>query len=303
MIALPLISPVSALLLDRLLGEPRRLHPLVGFGSVADWLETHLNQRTIRHGLLAWCLAVLPVTLLVAWLDHLLGSWWLSILCGWLAVGWQSLRQHAQRVAQALTAGDLPQAREKVGWLVSRDTSQLDSTGISRACIESVLENGSDAVFAPLFWLLVGGAPVVVLYRLSNTLDAMWGYRSERFERFGKVAARVDDVLNWIPARLTALTYALLGKFSTAVHAWWRQGGQWYSPNAGVVMAAGAGALQLHLGGDARYGGYLKLRPALGAGAAPTASDIFRAIRLLDRGVYGWTSLLLIAGGLSLATA
>lgn len=288
---------VPALLLDRLLGEPPRFHPLVGFGKLVDWLESHLNHRSITHGILAWSLAVLPLIAIVWWLDTLLGGVWMSILCGWLAIGWQSLRQHAQWVQQALLADDLVQARQKVSWLVSRDTTQLDSPQISRACIESVLENGSDAVFAPLFWLIIGGAPAVVLYRLSNTLDAMWGYRSERFERFGKWAARVDDVLNWIPARLTALTYALCGQFSAAIHAWRTQGVRWYSPNAGVVMAAGAGALQVQLGGDAVYAGQTKARPPLGAGAIPDAAAITRAIRLLDRGVYLWAGITLIVGG------
>lgn len=293
----------AVVLLDRLLGEPPRFHPLVGFGKLAAGLEAHFNNRSITHGITAWCLAVVPLTLLVAWLDILIGGIWLSILCGWLAIGWHSLRQHAQWVQQALLANDLPQARQTVGWLVSRDTTELDASGISRACVESVLENGSDAVFAPLFWLLIGGAPAVVLYRLSNTLDAMWGYRSERFERFGKWAARVDDVLNVIPARLTALTYALCGQFSGAIHAWRTQGKRWYSLNAGVVMAAGAGALQVQLGGTAVYAGQTKARPSLGTGTQPDAAAISRAIRLLDRGVYLWAGITLIMGGGSVCCA
>lgn len=295
------LSAVAALLLDRWWGEPARFHPLVGFGKLAGWLETRLNRvSSFVHGIIAWCLAVLPPTLLVAWLATLASGFWLyalNALCGWLAIGWHSLRQHAHWVEQALMADDLAQARQKVGWLVSRDTSQLDAAGVNRACIESLLENGSDAVFAPLFWLLVGGAPAVVLYRLSNTLDAMWGYRTARFERFGKWAARVDDVLNWIPARLTALTYALCGQFAVALQAWRDQGSQWYSPNAGVVMAAGAGALQLQLGGSAVYAGQTRPRPALGSGAMPTVADIARAVRLLDRGVYLWAGLALLVGG------
>lgn len=287
----------AVVLLDRLLGEPPRFHPLIGFGKLANGQESNLNNRSITHGIIAWCLAVLLLTAAVGWLDTFIGGVWMSILCGWLAIGWHSLRQHAQWVEQALLADDLPQARVKVGWLVSRDTTELDASGVSRACVESVLENGSDAVFAPLFWLIIGGAPALVLYRLSNTLDAMWGYRSERFERFGKWAARVDDVLNWIPARLTALTYVACGQFSGAIHAWRTQGKRWYSPNAGVVMAAGAGALQVQLGGDAVYAGQTKARPHLGAGVTPDSEAISRAIRLLDRGVYLWVSLALFSGG------
>lgn len=298
MLSLPLV-----ILLDFFLGEPKRFHPLVGFGYVADRVERTLNRgdrgnkNGILRGVLGWSLAVLPVVLLVALLDHWLGGWWLSILFGWLAIGWQSLRQHGQWVADALLAGDIATARTKLGWIVSRDTSQLTETDISRGGIESILENGSDAIFAALFWLAVAGAPGVVLYRLSNTLDAMWGYRNSRFERFGKCAARVDDVLNIIPARLTALTYAIAGHFPTAMKSWRLQASQWYSPNAGVVMATGAGALQVALGGNAVYHGQLKSRPTLGMGAVPQANDLQRAIKLLDRSVLIWA---LAAVGLSL---
>ncbi|MGB0848259.1 MAG: adenosylcobinamide-phosphate synthase CbiB [Thiolinea sp.] len=297
-----LLSLPLALLLDFFLGEPKRFHPLVGFGNLADKLELRLNRKAdgLWWGVLAWVLVVLPVVGLVYWLDQMIGGWWLSVICGWLAIGWQSLRQHGQWVADALLEGDITTARTKLGWIVSRDTSALGEEEISRGGIESVLENGSDAVFAALFWLAVAGAPGVVLYRLSNTLDAMWGYRNPRFERFGKFAARIDDVLNYIPARLTALTYAVAGSFTTALKSWRLQAGQWYSPNAGVVMATGAGALQVALGGNAVYHGKMKSRPTLGMGAVPKAEDMQRAIRLLDRSVLIWGIIALVLGVSSL---
>ncbi|PID46737.1 MAG: cobalamin biosynthesis protein [Proteobacteria bacterium] len=287
---LSLLTLPLSLLADRLLGEPKRFHPLVGFGVMADYLELKLNQGTARlgKGAVAWCLAVIPVVLLVWLIDNALGGWWMSILCGYLAVGWQSLRQHGRWVERALLANDLEEARYKLSWIVSRDTSQLTISEISRGGIESVLENGSDAIFAPLFWLAIGGAPLVVLYRLSNTLDAMWGYRNSQFEQFGKFAARVDDVLNLMPARLCALSYALVGNFKNAMQSWAAQSGQWYSPNAGIVMAAGAGALNLSLGGNAVYHGTIKQRPALGIGHPPTPEDLSRALTLVDRSVYLW---------------
>ena len=295
---LHLLTLPIATLIDRLVGEPKHFHPLIGYGAFVDRIEAMLNSgpEKISKGAIAWIIAVLPITLIVWWMDTLIGGWWLSILFGWLAIGWQSLRQHGMWVEQALQANDIGEARQKIGWLVSRETAELTPNEISKAGIESVLENGSDAIFAPLFWLAVGGAPAVVAYRLCNTLDAMWGYRNERYEEFGKFSARVDDVLNIIPARLTAITYGLAGNFMGAMQAWRAQAGQWYSPNAGVVMAAGAGALGLQLGGNAVYHGKSKQRPTLGSGSEPQVSDLTDALKLVDRSVYIWAIAALLLG-------
>jgi len=297
------LSVIAALLLDALLGEPKRAHPLVAFGRLADRLERHFNGAAGRgwrsHGVTAWCLAVLPLTLL-AWLLSLLpGIGWLAeIVLLYLALGLRSLGEHALPVAQALWRHDLPEARRRVACIVSRDTSQLDEGGVARAATESVLENGSDAVFAALFWFIVAGAPGVVLYRLSNTLDAMWGYRNARFERFGWAAARIDDLLNYVPARLVALTYALLGRTRRALRCWRTQAPLWDSPNAGPVMAAGAGALGVVLGGAAIYHGELHVRPELGRGSAPQARHIEHALDLVWAGVGVWLLVLLFGGWL-----
>jgi adenosylcobinamide-phosphate synthase len=144
-------------------------------------------------------------------------------------------------------------------------------------------------------------APGVVLYRLANTLDAMWGYRTPRYRDFGWAAARLDDVLNWIPARLTALSYVVVGtKPALAWRCWREQAPVWKSPNAGPVMAAGAGALGLALGGQARYHGEWVARPALGEGLAPRAEDIDRAVALVRRALWLWLGAILV-GGLAFA--
>jgi adenosylcobinamide-phosphate synthase len=296
------LAMIAAVLLDAWLGEPRRLHPLVLFGRLAHVIESRLHADRRTSGVLAWALAVLPLVV-VAWLLH---RWlgdvapWLSfvfdVVVLYLAIGLRSLGDHAMPVARALIDGDLAGARIAVGRMVSRDTAVLDEAQVAAAATESVLENGNDAVFGALFWFALFGAPGAVLYRLANTLDAMWGYRNERYERFGWAAARIDDVLNFIPARLTALSYVLLGDAARAWRCWRVQGPQWDSPNAGPVMAAGAGALGVCLGGAAPYEGVWEPRPALGEGEPPDAQSIVRALRLVRRCVVLWLAVLVLFG-------
>jgi adenosylcobinamide-phosphate synthase len=287
---------VAGVALDALLGEPKRNHPLVAFGRYAERIEQRFNSagRGWRsHGVTAWFIAVVPLTLLItffSWLPYI--GWLVEVVALYCALGLRSLGEHVEPVAQALRGDDLEEARRRVGYLVSRQTSELDATEVARAATESVLENGSDAVFAAIFWFAVLGAPGVVLYRLSNTLDAMWGYRNERFERFGWAAAKIDDLLNYIPARLVALTYAVLGKTRLALRCWRTQAPKWDSPNAGPVMAAGAGALGVELGGAAIYHGELHQRPQLGEGVPADANSIDRGWQLVQRGVWLWLLIL-----------
>jgi adenosylcobinamide-phosphate synthase len=294
---------LAAVLLDALLGEPRRWHPLVGFGRWAQYFERRLNASTTRTpleqrllGILAVAVAVGPWVLLVAAATALpVLHCWVAVASLYFALGHQSLRQHALRVHRALDAGNLHAARVQVGYMVSRDTAKMDTRAVAAAAVESVLENGNDAVFGALFWFLVAGAPGVLLFRLSNTLDAMWGYRTSRYLYFGWAAARIDDVLNFVPARLTALTYALIGSTRSALRCWRLQAGEWDSPNAGPVMAAGAGALGLGLGGGAYYHGQWEERPPLGMGSPPDAGSIQAALQLVRSGVALWL-LLVLAG-------
>lgn len=296
------MTALLAVFLDRLLGEPRRWHPLVGFGRLAQRVEAQLNRSASRRwrGVLAVVLLVGGLSLLVFLAQRSLGAWgWLlDAALLYLAIGATSLKQHAGAVHQALVEGDLDAARRNVGLIVSRDTAEMDETAVASATIESVLENGCDAVFGALFWFFAAGAPGVVAYRLANTLDAMWGYKTARYVHFGWAAARLDDLLNWVPARLVALTYSILGNTGVAWRCWHSQATSWESPNAGPVMAAGAGALAIRLGGAAVYHGQSESRPALGAGRTPGAADIARATALVDRGVMLWLVLALIGGWL-----
>jgi adenosylcobinamide-phosphate synthase len=299
---------LAAVLLDQLLGEPHRFHPLAGFGQLAQRVEKIFYgsadappvMRYVR-GIAAVFVLLIPLVALAALLQQpSISGTLFSIVVLYFAIAPRSLSEHAGRVAHAFFTGDLPDARRQVGLMVSRDTSQLDESGISRATVESVLENGNDAIFAALFWFVLAGAPGVVLYRLSNTLDAMWGYRNARYNYFGWAAARLDDVLNFVPARLTALSYALVGHTRSALHCWRQQAAAWESPNAGPVMASGAGALRVQLGGAAIYHGELEQRPLLGCGMAAGAADIARAVQLVRHTLYVWLGIITL-GALSAA--
>jgi adenosylcobinamide-phosphate synthase len=295
----------AGVVFDLLLGEARRWHPLVGFGNLAGWLERRLNRGGARivRGALAWLLAVGPLSVL-AWLACRSGDpvgLAVHALLLYFCLGLRSLRDHALPIGAALAAGDLPEARRLTARIVSRDTTHALEPDLARAGAESVLENGNDAVFGALFWFLVGGGAGALLFRLANTLDAMWGYRTQRFNLFGRVAARIDDVLNYVPARLTALSYVVLAPNAgqrRAWHCWRTQAAQWSSPNAGPVMASGAGALGVSLGGPALYDGELETRPVLGSGPQPMAADIERAWRLVLH-----TALLWLVAAITIAVA
>jgi len=296
---------ITALAIDWLIGEPKRWHPLVGFGHLANRTKRHFHQQKsspkqqIISGFLVVIALLLPISLasyFVAKLD-VIGELFAVIIVT-LCIGHKSLHDHAEPIARALQAGDIEQARYYTSRIVSRDPATLH---IPRATIESVLENGADSVFSALFWFLVGGVPAIIFYRLANTLDAMWGYRNQQYLYFGRFTARLDDVLNYIPARLTALSYASVGKTKDALDSWQQQASQWDSPNAGPVMSAGGGALNITLGGPAQYDGIWHQRIILGCGQEPVAADIDRALHLLRQSVLLWVAVLILLAGLSYA--
>jgi len=298
---------LAALLVDFMLGDPRHFHPISGFGQMANWLEKKMNTQSSYttnsiiksrlSGIIAVTLLIIPITLLLSYINFLFTEQSLhivEILILFFALGSNSLRLHALWVFNALKTSNIGAARVKTSWIVSRDTDHLDPTDLSKATIESVLENGNDAIFATLFWFVIAGVPGVVIYRLSNTLDAMWGYKSTQYLHFGWAAARFDDVLNFIPAHLTAISYAVTGRFFSAISCWVRQAHQWKSLNAGIVMSTGAGALAVKLGGSAQYQGIESKRKTLGKGEVPDYKDISRAINLVLRSLALWIIVIFI---------
>ncbi|MGO1501376.1 MAG: adenosylcobinamide-phosphate synthase CbiB [Marinobacter sp.] len=303
MLFIPLIVCVLALALDYLIGEPRRMHPIVGFGWLVTVAEKRLNmapenpRRSLPVGMLAVLLVTVPVLILAVWVSVVLDGLLLmlaQVVALWLALSLRGLTEHGRAVAEPLHESDLEKAREQVSRIVSRQASALDERGVAAAATESMLENGADAVFASLFWFLVAGIPGVVLHRMVNTLDAMWGYRNPRFLYFGRAAARLDDLMGWVPARLTALTYMLLGDRKQAWWCWRNQAPQWDSPNAGPVMAAGAGALNVRLGGPSPYPTGVKYRPTLGGAQDANSASVEAAIMLVRRGVLLWLGVVMM---------
>ena len=289
-----MLAVLAGLAADACYGEPRGWHPLVAFGQLAERLERARNDRTVARGAQAAALLVGGPALVVASLVSFLApvpAWTAVAGLVWLSVGRRALAYHARPVATALADGDLTAARAATGCLVSRDTGAMDEVALRRATIESVLENSADAITAPLVWAAIGSlagpagaAAAVTAHRLGNTLDAMWGYRTERFAAFGQSAAKLDDVLNWPAARMTAAGFAVFGG-AAAWRCWREQAASCASPNAGPVMCAGAGALGVTLGGPAIYHGRWQDKTEIGCGQPPVAGDIERALGLVDRTV------------------
>jgi adenosylcobinamide-phosphate synthase len=229
-----------------------------------------------------WSIAVTAAGAAGVALRQLVGRRVATALVGSIAIAGRMLSTEALAVADRLEADDLTGARDRVGRIVGRDVSRLSGTDVARAAVETVAENSVDAVVASLWWGWVAGAPGIAVHRAVNTLDAMIGHRSDRYLQFGRVAARADDVANWIPARLTvAAIVAVRPRATRSVVAAVRRDARHHpSPNGGVVEAAVAGALGVQLGGVNRYGNRREDRGTLGDGAAPDHRDIRRATRL-----------------------
>ncbi|MBX2854176.1 MAG: adenosylcobinamide-phosphate synthase CbiB [Rhodobacteraceae bacterium] len=296
-----------ALILDALLGEPEWLwrrapHPAVTMGRAVSLLEAQLNQGPSRRLKGAAALIVLIIGAgaigLAVTMAPVVGSA-LSVLFAAILLAQRSLADHVSDVAAALRQS-LPEGREAVSLIVGRDPETLDEAGVSRAAIESAAENFSDGVVAPAFWLLVGGLPGILIYKAVNTADSMIGHRSERYHAFGWATARLDDLLNLIPARLSGLLLCAVGSGMRGVRVMWRDARLHKSPNAGWPEAASAAALGVALAGPRVYGGALTDDPWVhpeGRHAA-TPADIDAAVMLIWQ---AWA--LLLAGSIVGAAA
>jgi adenosylcobinamide-phosphate synthase len=294
---------VAGYALDALLGDPRRLHPVAGFGTAVAALEQRIYAPNRRAGAAFAAVAVgVPVLagMAAARLTHRrpVARAVLVAATTWTVLGGRTLRREVTTMAGHLERADLPAARERLNHLCGRDPSALDGPELARAAVESLAENTSDAVVAPLLWGAVAGLPGLLGYRAANTLDAMVGHRSPRYARFGTPSARLDDLLNLAPSRLTGLlTIAVAplasGSRAEALRVWRRDRHDHPSPNAGQCESAMAGALGVRLGGRNVYFGRSETRPFLGDGPKPTAGHLRRAARL--SGAVGAAALTLAA--------
>ncbi|MCG5216351.1 cobalamin biosynthesis protein [Streptosporangium sp. KLBMP 9127] len=276
--------------LDLMAGDPRRGHPVAGFGRAAGLLEQRLYGDARANGVAhaGICVgAALGLGLVAQRVTRHspVGRAVVTAAATWAVLGGTTLAREGAAMAEALEAGDVERARTRLPHLCGRDPSGLDGPQLARATVESLAENTSDAVVAPLLWGAVAGVPGLLAYRAANTLDAMVGHRSPRYERFGWAAARLDDVANLAPARLTGLLTVLAaplagGSVRRAAAVLRRDGHRHPSPNAGRCEAAFAGALDVTLGGTNVYGGRVEHRPELGDGGEPAVRDVRRAVRL-----------------------
>lgn len=295
---------ILAMVLDGLIGDPQTLwqkipHPAALMGRMVALAETHLNQGRNRRlkGVIAIGL-LLAAAMLAGWVllmvpdDGVLETLVVAIL-----LAQNSLATHVKNVARALEKG-LAQARRSVALIVGRDAEQLDETGIIRGAIESAAENFSDGVLAPVFWYLVAGLPGIMAYKMVNTADSMIGYRTERFEAFGWASARLDDVANWIPARVSGGLICLVHGSTRAMRVMAKDARLHRSPNAGWPEAALAGVLNIALSGPRAYHGKKTTDPYVNANGRHdlSAADIDAAVRVIWRSWAGLLGLLILWG-------
>jgi len=297
----------GALLVEGVVGWPRRLsHPVAWIGALIAALERQWNgaERPERTRRILGA-AVMMILMMVAggagWGVQALAAvspLWpgvaLLLVCGATGLAARSLFDHVRAVAQPLKAGDLLAARLAVGMIVGRDVEAMDENEVATAALESLAESFCDGVVAPVFWFVTGGLPGLFVYKAINTADSMIGHREPRWRAFGWAAARADDVMNWIPARIAGVLIALAGGQGWRIM--WRDAGKHASPNAGWSEAAMAGALRVRLGGPVRYDGVMTDRPVFGDWAPPSAHDLKRGLKVYSLAC-ALLLMLLIGGG------
>lgn len=308
-----LISMTLALIIDRIVGDPPNWpHPVRWMGTFIAKLDQYLNRgnhRKWKGALLVIIVSVaaFAVVLCISW-----GAYQLHVVAGIVmeafmiatAIAQKDLATAALRVYHPLSDGKLEKARDAVSMIVGRDTANLDKEGITRATVETVAESIGDGITSPLFWAVIGGAPLAMVYRVVNTCDSMVGYKNARYQDFGWAAAKFDDVLNWIPSRITGFLMMLANRIpnfkkKTAIKHWWIEAKKHASPNSGFLEAAVALILGVQLGGVNYYQGVRSVRAYMGKAERKLAvHDILYTIKLMKQAVFAFPLFLWIGGGI-----
>lgn len=313
MVGYHLAAILAGYLLDLCLGDPHSMpHPVRAIGNLIVWLEKYLRPAGKKHatergerraGVLFVCLVLLvtgSVAGAILWISRLGGIWIQTVVeavMTYYLLAARSLRDESMAVCWKLEAGEIEGARYAVSMIVGRDTKPLSEAGIARAAVETVAENASDGVIAPLFYLAIGGPLLGWLYKAVNTMDSMVGYKNDRYLHFGRAAAKLDDLVNLIPSRLAALllivsAYLLRYDGKNAYRIWRRDRRNHKSPNSAQTESACAGALGLRLAGDAWYFGKLVPKPYIGDEIHPIEPQDIRRVNRLMYGAAGIMGLL-----------
>ena len=316
MVGYHLAAILAGYLLDLCLGDPHSMpHPVRAIGNLIVWLEKYLRPAGKKHatergerraGVLFVCLVLLvtgSVAGAILWISRLGGIWIQTVVeavMTYYLLAARSLRDESMAVCRKLEAGEIEEARYAVSMIVGRDTKPLSEAGIARAAVETVAENASDGVIAPLFYLAIGGPLLGWLYKAVNTMDSMVGYKNDRYLHFGRAAAKLDDLVNLIPSRLAALllivsAYLLRYDGKNAYRIWRRDRRNHKSPNSAQTESACAGALGLRLAGDAWYFGKLVPKPYIGDEIHPIEPQDIRRVNRLMYGAAGIMGLLALA--------
>jgi adenosylcobinamide-phosphate synthase len=296
-----LAAVLLAVALDRLLPDRQGIKPFAWYRDWAESVEERFNGGRRSHGVGAVLLAIVPIVVAVALARYILSElgWILGfvfdVVVLYLCLDVYRLGKTANSVAQSLVSGDLHEANAQLRELTGKGAPELNEATIARAAVEGVLKQGNSLVVSPIFWFLLLGPFGAVLQRLSSILDMLWGHRYDRFAEFGWAAARFDDLLGWVPARITALSYALMGSFEDALHCWRKRMGVWSDINSGPLLASGFGAMHMQsCEAGAEFG---EFDDRATDSVIPDASHVQRVVALVWRVLLLWLAIGVLMAG------
>ena len=296
-----LIIVLLAILLDHLIPDRQGMKPFAWYRDWAESIESRFNGGKRTHGIGAVLLATLPIVAGVSLIHYILGElgWILrvafDVMVLYLCLDVHRLGKTANAISNALEAGELGEADEQLKELTGKSAAVRSDANIARAAVEGVLKQGNSLIISPIFWFILLGPFGAVLQRLSCILDSLWGHRDERFAEFGWAAARFDDLMGWIPARITALSYALMGSFEDALHCWRRRVGVWSDINSGPLLASGFGAMHMQICEASEESEYEERTSDLIV--IPDAGHVQRAVALVWRVLLLWLGIGILMTG------